>query len=152
MLYLLSGIPGAGKSTIAQSRKTEGSIVVSRDEIRLSLLKDNENYFSKENEVFKIFIDTIQKGLDSGFDVYADATHLNNKSRFKTLVNLNLEKHRVCVIVVNASLETCIKRNATRTGRRFVPEGCIKEMYDAFTIPKLETEKLIDVVEVITNE
>ena len=50
-LYLMIGIPGSGKSTWARNRKD--GIIVSRDAIRCSFLKDGENYFSKEDLVIK---------------------------------------------------------------------------------------------------
>ena len=44
------GAPGAGKSTFIKNNKDKlcGSVnIVSRDEIRFSLLKDGDEYFSK---------------------------------------------------------------------------------------------------------
>lgn len=55
-LFLMSGIPGAGKSTFLKNRiKKDTSVVISRDVIRFSIVKPEENYFSHEDEVLAIF-------------------------------------------------------------------------------------------------
>ena len=62
VLYLLCGPSGSGKSTFAKledsKRKLVGEncLIISRDIIRFSLLKDGEDYFAHEKEVFNIFI------------------------------------------------------------------------------------------------
>ena len=40
---------------------------------------------------------------------------------------------------MDTPLETCLKRNSTRVGRRFVPEDVIKKMYKSFK-PYTENE------------
>ena len=57
-LYILIGVPGVGKSYFAKKKLMEGPgwKYISRDEIRYSLLKEGEDYFSHENEVFEKFI------------------------------------------------------------------------------------------------
>lgn len=60
-LFIMVGLPGSGKSTFLKRRAHEfttsrcGYTVVSRDAIRFSLLSDTDDYFAKENEVFKKF-------------------------------------------------------------------------------------------------
>lgn len=55
-LYILSGCPGSGKSTWAKSHiNPYFDKYVSRDDIRFSLVKENEEYFSKEKEVYRLF-------------------------------------------------------------------------------------------------
>ena len=56
-LYLMSGIPASGKSTYAHklAEKT-GAVYISRDEIRFSLLKDEEDYFTHEKFNENIFL------------------------------------------------------------------------------------------------
>ena len=90
-LYIMCGIPGSGKSTYAKTYLTN-TLYVSRDEIRFKLVKEDEDYFSKENEVFDTFIAKINEGLRQSLDVVADATHLNSKSRLKLLACLELDK------------------------------------------------------------
>ena len=58
-LWMMCGIPGAGKSTWISNNKNffSGSInVVSRDKIRFALLDEGEDYFSRENDVWSNFI------------------------------------------------------------------------------------------------
>ena len=46
-LFLMSGVPGAGKSTFLKNRiKKDTSVVISRDVIRFSIVKPEEDYFS----------------------------------------------------------------------------------------------------------
>ena len=59
ILYILCGPSGSGKSTWANSDERQDIAYVSRDNIRLSLLKDGEDYFSHEKEVFKQFVKEI---------------------------------------------------------------------------------------------
>ena len=59
-VWLMCGIPGSGKSTWAKKRLMEnGGIWISRDEVRFSMVKEDEDYFSKECEVFDKFIANI---------------------------------------------------------------------------------------------
>ena len=126
-LYIMCGVSGAGKTTFAKQYFDENIKYISRDEIRFSLVSPEEEYFSKETQVFKIFTNRIQKALDEGFDVVADATHLNMYSRIKLIKALNMKGHHAAAVVVNASLATCLKHNEDRKGTRsYVPEGQIK--------------------------
>ena len=92
-LIVMCGCPGLGKTHWAQSHKDaiENCKIVSRDDIRFSIVKENEPYFSHEDEVWEKFITEIQEGLDNNENVIADATHLNERSRFKLFNALNLK-------------------------------------------------------------
>ena len=75
-LRVMVGIPGSGKSSYikresdrltSQGQKVR---VISRDAIRFSLVGENDEYFSKEKQVFEKFITSINSAvLSNTFDV-----------------------------------------------------------------------------------
>jgi predicted kinase len=135
-LVLMAGISGSGKSTFAKSICTENDIYISRDEIRFSMLKDEDDYFSKENEVMKEFIKEINAGIAANKRlVIADATHLTPKSRRKILENITDKPDNIYVIYMDVSLEVALERNSKRKGRACVPESQIRNMNDSFVFP-----------------
>lgn len=139
-LYVMVGIPGSGKSTFINTHCQSDWKIVSRDQVRFSIVKENEEYFSKEKKVFKTFIEEIVRGLKDYDVTVADATHLNQGSRLKLLNSLgaNLKGVRVEAIVLRTSLDTALARNSQRIGRELVPEDAIKSMSNNFTFPKFE--------------
>lgn len=145
-LFLMCGIPGSGKSTWLQKNCGENDIIVSRDAIRFSMLKDDEEYFAKENEVFVEFCKQISENLAAGHNVFADATHLNANSRKKVLDNVTGYDF-IGAIVMNTPLNECIRRNDNRTGRAFVPHSVIRRMSCQFDYPDI-TENFDIVLEV----
>ena len=150
-LILMMGVPGSGKSTYARNILKYGDIYVSRDEIRYSILTDEDDYFAKENEVIKTFIQYIDEALiDTQYQgkVYADATHLSPKSRAQVLNQLK-NKNKVSVIYLDIPLNVILARNAQREGRALVPENVVRRMYKSIILPtKAEgIEKLITIDE-----
>lgn len=134
-LYLMSGVPGSGKSTWAREfAQKSGAAYVSRDEIRFSLLQPEDDYFAHESEVLNIFYKTIKDALSSGKDCIADATHLNRTARDICLSNIPIDKN-VILVKMNTDLKTCLERNAARTGRAHVPDKTIIDMYKSFCRP-----------------
>ena len=130
-LFIMCGLPASGKSTFAQQFiKNNDTRYVSRDEIRFSMVKEDEEYFSREKEVFKKFTGTIAQTLVDGFDVIADATHLNRISRDKLIhaIDRYTTEYTITYIVLETSLETCMKRNALREGQARVPDSVMKSM------------------------
>ena len=135
-LYLTCGIPGSGKSTWAKARADEGWSWNSRDKIRFAKIKENDEYFAYESEVFDEFICNIQNDIyDKMENIIADATHLNQSSRDKVLNRLSLAGYEVWYIVFDIPLETALARNALRTGRARVPDNVIEKMYNSFEMP-----------------
>lgn len=138
-LYLMVGIPGSGKSTYAikfmDNRK--GWVYISRDEIRFSILGPEEEYFAKEDWVFRMFIHKINDAIDDDniFNIIIDATHLNTASRMKVLNRINTNNCNVVPIIITTSLEDCIERNNLRSGRARVPESVIRNMFRSMTHP-----------------
>lgn len=150
-LWLLVGIPGSGKSTWAREQlNSESKHWISRDIIRFGMVQEDEEYFSKEKEVFNLFVRAVQADIDSNSitDIYVDATHINEASREKLLRRLkNLENVNLNAIVFDIPLEVCLERNAQRTGRACVPETAIRNMYKNFTNPAYDERKYDNIIE-----
>lgn len=137
-LYLMCGIPGSGKSTYLKTRFSQPARIISRDEIRFSMVKEDEEYFSKEKEVYAEFISQIKETLKFEAEVFADATHLNEASRAKTLRALGeaLKDVEVNVIWMRVPLETALAQNEKRLGTRaYVPPSVICRMNSQLTSP-----------------
>ena len=157
ILYILCGPSGSGKSTWSRQyiafEDALGNDIryVSRDEIRFSLLKGEEDYFSHEKEVFKQFTNTIRNTLIDGFDVIADATHLNEFSRRKLTqaIDMKFTDYEIVYVVFNTDVNTCLARNERRANLASVPETVIRNMCRDFRAPTLdEDERAIDIIEV----
>ena len=152
-VYLMCGTPGSGKSTwIQQQMKNEPGLWCSRDKVRFSLVSENEEYFSKEDEVFDTWIGYINNGIKSVFYnvIYIDATHLSQKSRNKTLDKLNLTDVDIIPVVFNISLDTCLQRNNLRNGRERVPESAVRNMYKTFINSPITFNEKYKYTEIIT--
>lgn len=138
-LFLTVGCPSSGKSTyIRENVDTlfENPTIVSRDEIRFSLLEDEDDYFKKEKEVFRLFVQKANEAIAAGGDVILDATHITKKSRNKILSQLNLNGvTEVVGLVFDTPLEECLRTNEQRKGRAYVPSSVIEQMYS-------QTEKI----------
>ena len=137
-LYLMCGVPGAGKSTFLKNKiKPENTIVISRDEIRFSMVKPEEEYFSHENDVLEEFWRQINEALKTGKDVFVDQTSLTPRSR-KWLLQ-HVEGYDTANLVwIDEDLDTCIARNNMRKGTRaYVPEDQVRRMYSQFVKPSL---------------
>lgn len=150
-LYLLCGVPGSGKSTWVQKRieehneQNESCVWHSRDAVRFSLLKDEEDYFAREDEVIAQWLENIQTSIILDVEhIYVDATHLSPIARAKVLDALCLTD--VAIIPVNflIPLNTCLERNELRKGigRTYVPRGVIRRMFIQFK-PAAHGEKYI---------
>ena len=102
------------------------------------MVAEDEPYFERETEVFNEWIRQICEALSNPMieDIYVDATHLNDRSRNKTLSRLPKENIREITNVVFAiPIETCLERNRQRTGRAVVPDEVILNMAKSFKAP-----------------
>lgn len=136
-LYLMAGCPGSGKSTFLKNKIKKDNVIISRDEIRFSLLKPYEEYFSHENEVLEIFWQQINDALAEGKDVFADQTSLTPKARKWFLTHIH-GYDRVNLIWIDEDLETCLERNEKRKGTKaYVSPDVVRRMHFQFVIPSL---------------
>ena len=154
-LWLMCGAPGSGKTWFAKNKlmKGYGWDYISRDEVRFSMIKDGEEYFSHETAVFNEFVEKIAIALDWGHDnVIADATHLNWGSRRKLLKTLSkscvLEDVDVIPVVIDAKLGDILERNKLRDGRARVPEETIRRMYRNISDPAKDPYKYTAIMRV----
>ena len=154
-LYLMCGCPGSGKTTLVKKMMEQlpNCCHISRDEIRFSLLNDDDDYFAKEDEVFLTFINTINEKIKSEKieNIFINATHLNQKSRNLVLNKLDKDNYEIIPISFELPLDIHLKRNANREGRARVPDDVIKSMWNKYQIPtfneKYKYNKIIHVNE-----
>lgn len=135
-MYVVIGAPGCGKSTFIKNHKKDKELVISRDVIRFSLITDTDDYFSKEDEVYDIFIKQIQMAIDHNVDFYIDQTSLNKKARTKLFSRLEHLPEEVIAIYIKKPLDVILKQNAQRTGRTLVPKDAVINMYNSIEKPE----------------
>jgi predicted kinase len=117
-------------------------IVISRDGIRFSMLKDSDDYFAHEDEVFAEFRRQIQAAIDEDVEmnIFVDATHLSEKARNKTLDGLRLEGVDLYAVAMDIPMGVCLDQNEQREGRAYVPRSVIRRMWYQYQ-PPTENEK-----------
>jgi predicted kinase len=146
---MMVGLPASGKSTYIKTHIREGEFWVSRDAIRQAfMIYDNytvNEYFKNEKDVFKEYARQISSRLEEGYDVYADATHLNSASREKLYNALSYKPNKLIYIIIEASLGWCYKNNKNRSGFSKVPENEIKVMSYRFRYPYV-TEPMDEII------
>lgn len=133
-MWMLVGLSGSGKSTIARQIANENpnTVIVSSDAIREELTGNYENQEHNE-EVFKVFHDRIRKNLENKKNVIADATNITMKSRRAILMKVNgLDIHKVCVIIPKHIL-ICAEDNKNR--EHPVPSNVLEQQIRRFQIP-----------------
>lgn len=154
-LWVMCGAPGSGKTWFAKNKLMKDSNwdYISRDEVRFSMIKDDEKYFSHETAVFKAFVEKIAVAFVWGSDnIIADATHLNWGSRRKLLQALvayyPIETLDIIPVVMDAKLEDTLERNKLRDGRARVPEETIRRMYRNISDPTKDPYKYTAIMRV----
>jgi len=153
-VFLLSGVPGAGKSTWIRSRLVPGAEWISRDNVRFAILTDEDDYFAHEDDVFDTFINYINQTLekDEIHTIYIDATHLNKRSRDKVL--RRIRKDNICdltCVCFDVPLAVCHARNNLRSGRSRVPASAIDNMYNSYRHPDKSQEHFDHILVVDEN-
>lgn len=147
----MCGIPGSGKSTWAKHKVEQtGGVWISRDAIRFSIIKDDEDYFSHEDEVLAKFFGDVQEQLNNPLveDIVVDASHLSPKARQATLGRLNLTNAtEVNCVMFDVPVAVAIKRNDQREGRARVPHSVIRRMDCQKTFPTAK-EKFTRIIRV----
>lgn len=143
-LYVMVGLPGSGKSTIAEGylkrhysrygTEEMSMKIFSSDEYRKNLLGDIEDQ-SQNQKVFDTLFKDLKMFLSCG-DVTAifDATNITVKSRRKIFESIRNLGCRVVAVVVPTTIEQCIRNNEQR--ERVVPIPVLFKMMKQFEMPQ----------------
>lgn len=118
-LYVLSGLPGAGKTTWARDNANRlQATVVCSDDVRCDFEADGRDP-SDGDAVFAEVARRARRLLEADRSVIVDATHFQRKYRtYLRQPEIGVEVHRVA-IWFDVPLETCLQRNAGRSGLAF---------------------------------
>ena len=131
LIYLV-GLPGSGKSTVANEYTRLGYEIFSSDSIREELY-GSASVQEEPNKVFTVLHKRIKEALKEGKDCVYDATNVIAKRRIAFLNEIkNINARKTCIIVWS-SIDTCKERNRLRD--RVVPDEVIDRMYKQFTTP-----------------
>ena len=141
-MYMLIGVPGAGKSTWIKSQDwTKDIPVVSSDRfIDEYAEKSGKTY----NEVFKEYAPVAMRLMDNqvlicqanGTDLIWDQTNTSAKSRAKKLAMLPAYE-KIAVVFKTPESEELARRLASRPGKN-IPESVMSFMIDTFEMPSEE--------------
>ncbi len=133
ILYVMVGLPGSGKSHIAEElARKNNAVVYSMDEIRGELCGDVGDQ-SRNDEVFGIWVNKIRRALKHGQNVIADATNVTKHGRRSFLAMFDRIPHQTIAHVAYKEVEDCIIDNLDRSHP--VPPEVIKETKEKFTFP-----------------
>ena len=150
VVKVLIGVAGVGKSTYIQKVKTEKSLVLSSDELRIELFGSLEAGNTPEAipVVFKTLHERMKEALLSKqYDtIFYDATNLNRKLR-KGFYEQFKKYAEIEAIVLVKPLATILEQNAQRSGFAKVPESVIRRMYKSLQVPRIGVD--CDKIEVI---
>ena len=143
VIKMLIGVAGVGKSTYIKQHKTEKSLVLSSDALRIELFGDLEAGNAPEAipVVFKTLHERMKEALLSKqYDtIFYDATNLSRKLR-KGFYQQFKKYAEIEAVVLVKPLATIIEQNSQRVGFAKVPESVIRRMYESLQVPRIDVD------------
>lgn len=129
--YMLIGLPGSGKTEIANRLADANTIVLSSDAIRKEFYGD-EAVQDNPSKVFEEMQRRTIAALKDRKNVVYDATNISRKKRKHLVSSLSVPCKKVACVIW-ARYETCLSRDGARN--RNVGENVIKRMLMNFQPP-----------------
>lgn len=130
--FVLQGLPGSGKSTIAAAWCARDPLrrqIVNRDRIRFALFGRYSGLTAEqESMVTDVEFGLADAALSVGMSVVVDATNLVAEHRDQWTAFFGARSR---VVRIGTPLSECLRRNRTRgaAGGRVVPEDIIRQMH-----------------------
>ncbi len=140
-LFVLIGLPGAGKSTFAQVVRERNKKIeyVSSDELRKEFSEFKDNHSKIFDIMNKRTIDMLRKNNS----VIYDSTNLERKYRidlFNKIRTLSLENLKVEAVFIHNGLNKAIEQSKNRKNRNDVNEKLIRDMYETMELPSVNKD------------
>ena len=127
-LYIPVGIPGSGKSYLAQQMVEAGLLaddaIISPDYFRLLLTGDMSNQ-DVNRKVFSIVDDIILSRMKYNQDVYVDATNLQMSSIHKYV---GISPPEMPIVIMPSTTENSVSRQRNAQRERVVPDKAMDKM------------------------
>lgn len=130
--YLISGIPGSGKTTLSRQLAEQHSATVhSYDD-----MPGANTPASMDGSVKREWLKAIRADLEAGKSVVCDAINLTAKERKETLAAFDNIPCKKVLAVKETPLEICLQRNRGREAR--LPDFVITQSAKRFEPPTME--------------
>lgn len=154
-IYLMSGLPGSGKTTWLNEHAKDG-YVIHRDDVRDELrktLKSGDYYPCSKSAEYDHWITEVVKCIKShpGKDIYCDQTTLNAAAAHKFMSELFKKfdfisaGYNFTIIVMDTPLAVCEERNNKRRGFAKVPKNVLARMAKNFKMNDACFKKIPDI-------
>lgn len=167
-LYLMRGIPGAGKSTWLKNNNLE-NLTVSIDNLRAMVSQkeygDTPDTYEMleyprniEGSVWELAYEIVNKRMLAGLTTFIDATHLfkrgGTKAFNKWLKLANKYGYRVTTITINEdlTLEQLKYQNANRDSYDVLPDSVIEDYYERLHNPEFKVPSRANPVSLRSDE
>ncbi len=143
-LILLVGVPGSGKTTLAQNLVSKGFDRLCADDIRLELYGDAAQQ-GDPKRVFAIFFERFETLLKEGKNIVVDNMNVKLEHRQQiTAMARNSNYTNIQIWVLDVPLDICLARNRKR--ERQVPEDVITNSFNTLNRqgkPKTEEGEIV---------
>lgn len=133
MALWITGLPGSGKSALAERLKKAFPrfVVLRMDELR-SIATPRPSYSDAERDVlYRSLIFTAKKLADLGHDVLIDAT--GNRRKWRELARRTIGRYRE--VYLECPVEVCRAREEARVRRRGAPRGVYRKAEAGWPVP-----------------
>ena len=130
-LVLLIGIPGSGKTTLAEQLVSRGYLRLNADDIRHEVLGSAVDTRNPEDgqKVFGIFFQRLEEALAESKDIVIDNTNINARHRGPILQRaIKAGYSDIQLWILDVPLEVCLERNRDRD--RSVPDDVVKNYFN----------------------
>lgn len=133
-LYIMIGMPGAGKSTLASRMNIES---YSSDAIRKELT-GSVSGITKGAVEFYLMNQRTKQALAAGLDVASDATSLSVKARNSCRRNVAGVPHKTVGLFFNCLRKDSDKRNLNPDRDKNVPADSLERLWETIEVPTLD--------------
>ena len=131
----ITGLPGSGKSTIADEiKKLYPEIVILRmDELRKTVTPEPTYSDTEREMVYRSLVYLAKRITDLGHDVIIDATA--NLRKWRELARLLIKRYME--VYLKCPIDVCMEREKKRLDTRQAPKDIYKKGFSGWPVPGL---------------